>query len=56
MRAPLADRREPTGSNNRLFDVLYVLKDKTQYNLLIHAPYTRIGEFRHISNIPPQIW
>ena len=31
MRAPLVACREPTGSYNRLFEVLYVFEHKTQY-------------------------
>ena len=50
----LAAFREPAGSYNRLLDVLYVFEHKMQY-LLIHAPYTRIVVFWHISNMPPWI-
>ena len=54
MRAPLAACREPAGKLWQLCKVLYVFEDKTQY-LLIHAPFTRIVVFWHISNVPPMI-
>ena len=52
MGAPLAACHEPPGSYNRLFDVLYVFEHKTEY-LSIHAPFTHIMVFWHISNMPP---
>ena len=60
MHVPLAACREPTRKLWQLSNVLYVFEHKTQY-LLIHAPYTRIVVFWHISNIPlmnskGQIW
>ena len=54
MRVPLAACREAARSYDRLRDVLYVFKHKTQY-LLIHASYTGIVVCWHISNIPPVI-
>ena len=54
MRSPLAACREPTGNYNRQLDVLYVFEHSPQY-ILIHAPYTHIAVFRHISNMPLQI-
>ena len=51
MRAPLAACREPEISCDRLREVLYVCEHKTQY-ILIHAPFTRIVVFWHISNVP----
>ena len=54
IRAPLTACREPTRKLWQLCKVLYVFEHKTQY-LLIHAPYTRIVIFWHISNIPPMI-
>ena len=53
-RATLAAYREPAGKLWQLCKVLYVFENKMQY-LLIHAPYTSIGVFWHISNIPPSI-
>ena len=60
MHVPLAACRKPAGKLWQLSNVLYVFEHKTQY-LLIHAPYTRIVVFWHISNIPlmiskGQIW
>ena len=52
MLAPLASCREPVGSCDRRCEVLYIFEHKTQY-ILIHAPYTRIVVFWHISNMPP---
>ena len=52
MQAPIAACPEPVGSYNILFDVLYLFQHKTQY-ILIHAPYTCIVVFWHISNMPP---
>ena len=54
MRATLVAYLEPAGKLWQLCKVLYVLEHKMQY-ILIHAPYTRIGVFWHISNIPPLI-
>ena len=51
MRAPLAACREPAGEPWQLCRALYVFEHKTQY-LLIHAPFTRIVVFWHISNVP----
>ena len=50
MRAPLAACCEPAGKLWQLCKVLYVFEHKTQY-LSIHAPYTHIVLFWHISNI-----
>ena len=52
IRAPLVACREPVGSYNRLSYVLYVFEHKMQY-ILIHAPYTHIVTFWHISNMSP---
>ena len=54
MRAPLVAcrEREPEGKLWQLCKVLYVFEYKTQY-LLIHAPFTRIVVFWHISSMPP---
>ena len=54
MLAPLAAYREPVGRYNRLPEVIYIIEHKTQY-ILIHAPYTRIVVFWHISNMHPYI-
>ena len=54
MLAPLAACREPAGKLWQLFKVLYVFEHETQY-VLIHAPYTRIVVYWHISNISPMI-
>ena len=54
MRAPLVACREPAGKLWQLCKVLYVFEHETQY-LLIHAPFTPIVVFWHISNIPPMI-
>ena len=51
MRAPLVARREPVGIYRRPLELPYVFEQKTQY-ILIHAPYTRMVVFWHISNIP----
>ena len=50
MRAPLAACHEPAGKLWQLCKVLYVFEHKMQY-LLIHAPYTLIVIFWHISNV-----
>ena len=50
MRAPIMFFCEPAGSYKKLLDVLYVFEHKTQYRL-IHAPYTNIVAFWHISNM-----
>ena len=50
MRALLAACRKPAGSYNLLPNMLYAFEHKTQ-DLLIHAPYTRIVVFWHISNV-----
>ena len=50
MRATLAACRESAGKLWQLCKVLFVFEHKTQY-ILIHAPYTRIVVFWHISNI-----
>ena len=52
MRAPLAACRKPVGRYNRLSYILYVSEHEMQ-NLLIHAPYTHIVVFWHISNMSP---
>ena len=44
--------REPAGSYDKTTRTAIWFEHKTQY-LLIRAPYTRIVEFWHISNIPP---
>ena len=54
MRAPLAACRKPVLDYNTLPKLLYGFEHKKQY-VLIHAPYTRIVVFWHISNIPPMI-
>ena len=54
MRAPLSACHEPAGKLWQLYKVSYVLEHKMQY-ILIHAPYTRIAVFWHISNIPQMI-
>ena len=54
MRAQLAACREAAGKLWQLCKALYVFEHKTQY-LLIHAPFTRIVVFSHISNVPPMI-
>ena len=54
MRATLAACREPAGKSWQLCKVLYVFEHKTQY-LLIHAPFTCIVVFWHISKVPPMI-
>ena len=54
MQANLAAYRKPAGKLWQLCKVLYVFEHKMQY-LLIHAPYTRIVVFWHISNITPLI-
>ena len=46
--------REPAGSYDKTTRTVICFEHKTQY-LLIHAPYTRIVVFWHISNIPPMI-
>ena len=50
MRAPLAACREPVGKLWQLCKMSYVFEHKTQ-NILIHASYTRIVVFWHISEI-----
>ena len=52
MWAPLPACREPEGSYDK--STRGVFEHKTQY-LLLHAQYTRIAVFWHISNIPPKI-
>ena len=52
---PSSDYTDRQGSSARLFQGLYVFGNKSQ-NLLIHALYTRIVLFWHISDMPPQIW
>ena len=52
---PSSDYTDKQGSSARLFQALYVFENKSQ-NLLIHALYTRIVLFWHISDMPPQIW
>ena len=47
-------RTEDIGSYDKTTRTAICLEHKTQY-LLIHAPYTRIVVFWHISNIPPMI-
>ena len=54
MQVPLEACCEPAGKFWQLWKELYVFEHKMQY-LLIHAPYTRIVIFWHISNIPPVI-
>ena len=54
MQVVLAACRKPAGSCNTLFEMLYVFEHKT-LDLLIHAPYTRIVVFWHISYMPPWI-
>ena len=54
MQAPLVACRELALDYNTLPKLLYVFEHKT-WNVLIHAPYTRIVVFLHISNIPPMI-
>ena len=54
MRVPLVACREPEGKLWQLCKVLYVFEHKAQY-ILIHAPFTRIVVFWHISNIYPMI-
>ena len=54
MQAFLAACRELAGDCNKLREVLYVLEHKMWY-VLIHAPYTHIVVFLHISNTPPRI-
>ena len=51
---PQAACREPAGSYDKTTRTAICFEQKTQY-LLIHAPYTRIVVFWHISNIPPMI-
>ena len=51
---PQAACREPAGSYDKTTRTAICFEHKTQY-LLIHAPYTRIVVFWHISNIPPMI-
>ena len=46
--------REPAGSYDKTTRTAICFEHKTQY-LLIHAPYTRIVVFWHISNISPMI-
>ena len=46
---PQAACREPAGSYNKTTRTAICFEHKTQY-LLIHAPYTRIVVFWHISN------
>ena len=46
--------REPAGSYDKTTRTAICFEHKTQY-ILIHAPYTRIVVFWHISNIPPMI-
>ena len=46
--------REPAGSYDKTTRIAICFEQKTQY-LLIHAPYTHIVVFWHISNIPPMI-
>ena len=53
-RRPQAAYREPAGSCDKTTRTAICFEHKTQY-LLIHAPYTRIVVFWHISNIPPMI-
>ena len=55
MGAPLVARREPVGNYRRPLELPYVFEQKTQY-ILIHAPYTRLVVFWHISNIPHNIF
>ena len=54
MQVPLTACREIALDYNTLPKLLYVFEHKTWY-VLIHAPYTRIVVFWHISNIPPMI-
>ena len=54
MRAALGACREPALDYNTLPKLLYVFEHKTFY-ILLHAPYTHIVVFWHISNIPPMI-
>ena len=49
---PQAACREPAGSYDKTTRTAICFEHKTQY-LLIHAPYTRIVVFWHISNLPP---
>ena len=51
---PQAACREPAGSYDKTTRTAICFEHKTQY-ILIHAPYTRIVVFWHISNIPPMI-
>ena len=51
---PQAAYREPAGSYDKTTRTAVCFEHKMQY-LLIHAPYTRIVVFWHISNIPPMI-
>ena len=54
MRAPLGGLSRTTGSYAKTTRAAICFEHKTQY-LLIHAPYTRIVVFWHISNISPMI-
>ena len=54
MRAPLVACHELALDYNTLPKLLYIFEHKTYY-VLIHALYTRIVAFWHISNIPPMI-
>ena len=51
---PQAACREPAGGYDKTTRTAICFEQKTQY-LLIHAPYTRIVVFWHMSNIPPMI-
>ena len=51
MQVPLAACRQPAGKLWQLCKVLYVFEHKMRY-LLIHAPFTPIVVFWHISNMP----
>ena len=53
MRAPLAGCRKLALDYNTLPKLLYVFEHETY--VLIHAPYTCIVVFWHISNIPQMI-
>ena len=53
MRTLQAGGRELDRNLWQLAPFQYAFEHKTQY-LLIHALYTRIGVFRHKSNIPPR--